>query len=476
MSADSTQIILANSVQTFPEHFEEGEKLTYFQDRLRDLGIAKSVLDEEMLRFQRWLITLSDDQVVKHFDKFYNPVKVNLQSVFGTNLSETNIRSLAVSCIKSTMQNELEFYYHLSMLPRLANLDGVGHKAGAVNQLMRLEGWNWDTLRSLLGRSKGLIVCLNRYGLFRFIALEMALMGFRTWLTVNEVTFNFLRPAFESVCCALSKERVVEFKKNNGEPRPENMHLLKALNFEERSGLARVAEALRAGNVVCICVEGNTGLDGPWGNSSKSSIEFLNLPIQVKNGISRLAYSLGVAILPIAAVRSEDGSGQVIMEEPIFPPDKAISLERDAFFLSTMQSLYKFLEVNALRNPEQWEGWSALHRWRILQKLCQPSKIESPGDEKARIAGLLQNGKVFKIGNAKVAELCFRNNTFWVDLRSLRSYMHPDWARDIFQALSRQRGIDQAWIDMRSSDSHFQEQILSLLAYLKRLDLIEVSN
>ena len=38
--------------------------------------------------------------------------------------------------------------------------------------------------------------------------------------------------------------------------------------------------------------------------------------------------------------------------------------ENEEFVKTTMQSLYTLLESYVRRYPQQWEGWSALHRWR----------------------------------------------------------------------------------------------------------------
>lgn len=56
----------------------------------------------------------------------------------------------------------------------------------------------------------------------------------------------------------------------------------------------------------------------------------------------------------------------------------------------------------------------------------------------------------------------------WVDTNTMRCFRAPAAARDLFSALSREGGVDQAWIDLQAAS----EPILSLLATLHARRLI----
>ena len=86
--------------------------------------------------------------------------------------------------------------------------------------------------------------------------------------------------------------------------------------------------------------------------------------ILAKNGAARLAAALRAPILPVVALKDADASGRLFFSEPIIPPAGLKRSENEEFVKTTMQSLYTLLESYVRRYPQQWEGWSALHRWR----------------------------------------------------------------------------------------------------------------
>ena len=164
------------------------------------------------------------------------------------------------------------------------------------------------------------------------------------------------------------------------------------MNAEDDRCTVQLVDALKRREIVGICVEGNTGSDGPWGDTSKSKINFLGHTILAKNGAARLAAALRAPILPVVALKDADASGRLFFSEPIIPPAGLKRSENEEFVKTTMQSLYTLLESYVRRYPQQWEGWSALHRWRERDDVEANDRVSSNAgpDE---ISQLLRDGK-----------------------------------------------------------------------------------
>jgi len=134
-----------------------------------------------------------------------------------------------------------------------------------------------------------------------------------------------------------------------------------------------------------------------------------------------------------------------------------------------MQSLYTLLETYVRRYPQQWEGWSALHRWRV------PDHDATTADaDPQTIAKLLHDGKKFMVNPHRVAQLPTKDGVMWVDLKTLKGFQNPKWAgqENVLATLSAPCGLDLAWITRSKRDHDWEEKICLLLAYLQQSDLV----
>jgi hypothetical protein len=222
-----------------------------------------------------------------------------------------------------------------------------------------------------------------------------------------------------------------------------------------------------------FCIEGNSGVDGPWGHTSKSTIDFMGHTIAVKNGTARLSAALKAPILPVIVRRDGDASGQIVFSEPIIPPSGLKHSESKKFAQTTMQSIYALMEAAVHPEPEQWEGWSALHRWRLCNDV-DASRRELSNADSQTIARLLRDGKRFSVNRRRVAQLPTKDGVMWVDLKTLKGFQNPKWAgqENVLATLSSPAGLDLAWINRSNSDPAREEKICLLLAYLQQSDLI----
>lgn len=465
---------MSTSAEMTQESFDsipEAKRLHYFRMWLKDFGKEVWTKDEKISQFRGWLDQLSDDEITRSYQRHYNPTFMNLLSVFGEELTTEEVHSLAIKCIKSKVWAESEYHYHLSELLDLAKANQNGKSLTTSESLIRLKGWDTELIRSLLKRGRGLIICSFRFGAIRLIPIELALMGFRVWEAVNKPTHEVMQSAFDSLGhCPGSGEGPAAGE----EPQAENIWLLKTVNAEDDRCTVQLVNALKSGEIIGLCIEGNTGSDGPWGDTSKSTLEFLGHSISAKNGAARLAAALGAPILPVVALSDGDSSGRLFFSEPIVPPAGLKRSENEKFVQASMQSLYALLESYVRRYPEQWEGWSALHRWRVLGEGASAGNCVSRNTDPREIAGLLRNGKSFRVNHRRVAQLPTKEGVMWVDLKTLKGFQNPKWAENanVLAALSQPRGLDLTWINNGSHDSNWEEKICLLLAYLQESDLV----
>ncbi|MET0621629.1 MAG: hypothetical protein ABW250_01480 [Pyrinomonadaceae bacterium] len=456
----------AETVRAAPPEPAGRAKLRHFRLWLKDFNRDVAEKDEKFAQFRDWLGGLDDREVARSFYKHYHPTYLNLFSVFGDGLPEEEIHALASRCVRAKVWNESEYNYHLSRLLASANSRRAAEETWPGDGPFKLAGWDAPLVRSLLRLGRGLIVCSYRFGAVRFLASELALLGFN----VNEVVNASVHRTMQSALGSLAPTPAAR----EGRASVENIRLLKAINAEDKECTVRFVDALKRGEVVGMCVEGNTGADGPWGDTSKSVVSFFNHQVSVKNGAARLALVLGTPMLPAVALRTPDGFGRVVFGDPFVAPRRPGRGEAERFIRDTMQSLYGLLESHALRVPEQWEGWSALHRWRAGADVPPSPERAARGLAADEAVALLRSGKSFRMNRRRVVPLPTGEGPVWIDVRTLKGYRNPKWAgaENILQALSESGGVDLDWVERRGAGPDWLAQVASLLAYLERSELI----
>lgn len=443
----------------------EPERVQHVRSWVKDFDKDVASKREKIARFREWLEQLTGDAITRSYQRHYNPTYLNLVSVFGEELSKEKLHSLTIACIKTKLWNECEYFFRLSRWLD-AIKSGQDAEQFAIDQrLPRLNGWDTDLIRSVLRHGRGLIICSFRFGAIRYIPIELALLGFPILEVVNTPTYEAMQAAFASLGI---RENVAS--QQNTAFKADNVRLLRTVNAEDDRCTVQLVDALKRREIVGICVEGNTGSDGPWGDTSKSRINFLGHTILAKNGAARLAAALRTPILPVVAVQDGDASGQLFFSEPIVPPAGLKRSQTEEFVTATMQSLYSLLDSYVRRYPEQWEGWSALHRWRERDDVAAKEGVTDPEE----INQLLRDGRRFKLNPGRVAQLPAKDGVMWVDLKTLKGFQNPKWAEpeNLLATLSTPEGLDLSWIDGAGRDPDWNQKICLLLAYLRQSDLV----
>lgn len=446
----------------------DDRRLLYFRTALKDFEKDVAAKAEIFTQFREWLDQLTEEVILGSHQRHYNPTYLNLFSVFSEKLTNEEVHSLAIRCIKAKLSSECEYYLHLS---HLFDLVKSGPRQATDQSLLRLKGWDLGLIRSLLSRGRGLIVCSFRLGGIRYVPIDLALLGFPTSQILNRIYYEGLQPVFDSLGLAPGETRPVP---GESIPQAENIRLLKILYVEDPHCTVQFVDALKRNEMVVFCMEGNSGVDGPWGETARSTINFLGHTIAVKNGAARLAAALRTPILPVIVPSDGDASARIVFSEPIIPPPGLKHSEIEKFAQTAMQSLYTTMESYVHLYPEQWEGWSAMHRWRVCGDDVDASKRELSDLDSQNIASLLRNGKKFSVNRNRVAQLPTKDGVMWVDIKTLKGFENPKWAahENVLATLSSPPGLDLGWISRSNSSPAWEEKIYLLLAYLQRSDLI----
>lgn len=450
---------------------DDRRRLRYFRGAVKDFKADVSTKTEIFAQFCQWLDQLTDEAVLRSLQRHYNPTYLNLLSVFGEELTNEEVQSRTVSCIKAKLLSECEYHLHLSQLFELIKSDPRKRETSTDQNLLRLKGWDLDLIRSLLNRGRGLIICSFRFGAIRYVPIDLALLGFPISQIINQPVYEGMQPVFDSLGPSPWEVPPVP---GESSPQAENIRLLKCLCVEDPRCTVEFVDALKRNEIVVFCMEGNTGADGPWGNTSKSTIDFLGLRISVKNGAARLAAALRAPILPLIVLRDGVASGKIVFGEPIIPPAGLKHSEIENFAQASMQALYALMESYVRRYPQQWEGWSALHRWRLRADDVDASGRELSDADLQTIARLLRDGKKFSVNRRRVAQLPTKAGVMWVDLKTLKGFQNPKWTEreNVLATLSSAAGLDLAWVKRSNRDPAWEEKIYLLLAYLQQSDLI----
>lgn len=464
---------MATSAELIQEPFAavaDDRRLLYFRTALKDFEKDITTKAEIFAQFREWLDQLTDEVVLRSHQRLYNPTYLNLLSVFGEELTNEEVHSLTIRCIKRKLLSECEYYLHLSRLFEAVKSGPSKPQSATHQNLLRLKGWDLELIRSLLSRGRGLIICSFRIGAIRFVPIDLALQGFPTSQMLNRLFYDGLQPVFDSLGPAPWEKPPIP---GESTPQADNIRLLKILYVEDPRCTVGFVDALKRNEIVMFCIEGNSGVDGPWGETAKSTIDFMGHTLAVKNGTARLSAALKTPILPVIVPRDGDASGQIVFGEPIIPPAGLKHSEHEQFARTTMQSLYALMETAVRPEPEQWEGWSALHRWRLCNDV-DASRRELSDADSQMIARLLRDGRKFSVNPRRVAQLPTKDGVMWVDLKTLKGFQNPQWAgaENVLATLSSPPGLDLAWISRSNSDPGWEEKICLLLAYLQRSDLI----
>lgn len=259
---------------------------------------------------------------------------LGLRTAFGEARSRRALRALARSCA------ERKFRY-LNLWVSNREFHPVKLRAA-------------EHLHAALAEGRGVIVCTPHVGFYQRIPL--ALVEEKLPVTMLLDTANFER----------EKSKLTYWEKRFAGQVP-----MRYINAELPSAAWEMARDLRAGRILFIWSDGNTGLGKIEHAKTVVAVSFCGLNILVRKG---LAYLSAWTDAPVVNVMAEPHRRKIteIRFEPAIHCHENEPV--DDYCHRVLQQLYSTLENYVRRDPACWEEWYHLRLWQVPEN----SSIQLP--------------------------------------------------------------------------------------------------
>lgn len=199
----------------------------------------------------------------------------------------------------------------------------------------------------------------------------------------------------------------------------------------------QLVRQMRKGNLITIYVDGNMGPDGAHVTEGGVTVQFCGREIHVKEGISRLAATFKLPVLPLFSLRqagAEDiyhiAAGELLPATP-----------------DLMQKLYHQLETHVRQRPQNWEYITCCHRWMASQ--CNTSSNVAPVyDEKSGL----------RLNQRNVRLLLQGDDVLLLNLKKQTAFKLPHWSKELSHILREGGTADEIkqWLEQ---DENFQMKV-----------------
>jgi hypothetical protein len=361
-----------------------------------------------------------------NYDYYY----VNLLAIFGHIRNIQEVRKLAMQCNKFRLWSRWEFY---SEPYRADN----GRSAGVEP---RLAGWDSGLLASLLRKKRGLVIYTSHYGAFRNIYNDVKLISQEPWISVDA----------DSAAGFHQRTLMAEEHLRSGEKIPSKERVI---NVEDSLGSLRIASLLKNNEIVVAFADGNSGLDGPWGESNKVCVNLLGYQVTLKAGVAKIAASVGAPVLPVLTRRTASMHGgmepfsmvgEVKCKQPIVPEGRLSGIDRDAFVAACVSTTFGHIEQAVLDDPTQWESACLFHRWRGKQQAPVREGVEHGGNGAHAICGF-QGGERVRMSHDHVACVPTNEGAMLVNVQTMRVFKVKKDLEGLLDALMSDSGVGQEW-------------------------------
>jgi predicted LPLAT superfamily acyltransferase len=305
------------------------------------------------------------------YDYYY----LNLLSVLGDSTPPHRVAALAGTAVRHKLWGGWEFGNRV-----LAFLEGVEREWKS-----RTVAWDLARVHATLRRGRGLVIVTVHFGAFRDIAARLTVEGFAVALGVDNDSAGKLR---DLLSAGAAHHAHHPFAFGRGSIR------IVDLEQDPAAGL-RLVQALRRNEIAVVMADGNSGRDGPRGQSNRCDISFMRRPLRVKYGVLNIAAAARSPVLPVMATELSQGGGRV--EEDVDEygePSTAGPRACPQHAATTMERMYAFFGAHILHAPEAWEGAGRLHRSRPVPEgpLVGPSDRDRAREAVRRSVRLTLDG------------------------------------------------------------------------------------
>ena len=266
---------------------------------------------------------------------------LGLRAAFGTRVARRRLRSQARACA------DRKFRHH--------NLWAVAREFPPV----RLNGI--EHLHEALAQGRGAIVCTPHVGFYQRIPL--ALVEARLPVTMLLDTANFER----------ERSKLTYWERRFAGQVP-----MKYINAELPNAAWEMARDLRAGRILFIWLDGNSGLARTAQATTVVPVSFCGVRILVRKGLAHLSAWTGAPVVHALAAPYRRKASEISFEPPLSRrPDEAAG----DYCQRVLQHLYTLLEARVRRDPACWEEWYHLPLWQVRETPSGTLSVALAGDE-----------------------------------------------------------------------------------------------
>jgi len=83
-------------------------------------------------------------------------------------------------------------------------------------------------------------------------------------------------------------------------------------------------------------------------------MDILGRKMLIPKGPAMFSWKSGAPIIPVFCIRNEDGSFNMSCHEPLYPPNRNVSIEEDTIVLGIMRHYVSIIEEQIRAHPSQW--------------------------------------------------------------------------------------------------------------------------
>jgi len=231
----------------------------------------------------------------------------NMRHVLGSEASEEEVQVV----VRQACVNIAKGHYDLFHLSHLT--------VDQIREMAHIEGW--EHFEAALARGKGVIVVSAHFGNVDVVGQLPAIYG-----------VPILSPAMR-----IKPERLFRYTMSL-----RQAHGLQLMPMD--GPLLQIYRTLRRGEIVALPCDRGIAESSQW-------FEFFGAPALLPTGPIRLALRTGAAVLPVFALRLEDGTFHIQIEPEL---ELESTGDREADVVSGMKKVIAIMERHISQHPEQW--------------------------------------------------------------------------------------------------------------------------
>jgi lauroyl/myristoyl acyltransferase len=214
-----------------------------------------------------------------------------------------------------------------------------------LDKNVEIEGMDNEGLEYL--RNNPAIICTFHMGSSRLLNHYLAKNGVNLTLVLSDFSMKanggFFNKMYEGY------KKLSGFKEDR----------ISIISVDEPNAVRKMLGELKNGRKLLIYIDGNSGSGNKnIQNENSCEIDFLEESIYARAGVAYLSYLAQVPIVEAVSYR-KNWEDIVLKFNKFIEPNR--NVDRETYFQTTTEGIYKRFSEVLRQHPEQWEGWLNLH-------------------------------------------------------------------------------------------------------------------